>query len=183
MKNEVTIREGTERSSKKLTGSIAAKVVAICLVIVSAFMCVASAAAVIAADYMNVYSEDESTVLARVNERFLDRYSVYAMVNYMNDMNGNKEAVKELDQTNFRYGIIRTEDYDAVDLNDPKSYLICNIDKEIDRNDVNLYSCNWSEYTGYDYDMSLFKVIHPKCNIINENDPIELGSSFKYENS
>lgn len=34
-----------------------------------------------------------------------------------------------------------------------------------------------------DYDMSLFKVIHPKCNIINENDPIELGSSFKYENS
>ena len=63
MKNEVTIREGTERSSKKMTGSIAAKVVAICLVIVSAFMCVASAAAVIAADYMNVYSEDEAVAL------------------------------------------------------------------------------------------------------------------------
>ena len=153
MKNEVTIREGTERSSKKLTGSIAAKVVAICLVIVSAFMCVASAAAVIAADYMNVYSEDESTVLARVNERFLDRYSVYAMVNYMNE---NEEALKELDQTNFRYGIIRTDDFDAVDLNDPNNYVISNIDRAIDRNDVNLYSCNWSAYTGYDYDMSLF---------------------------
>ena len=41
----------------------------------------------IAADYMNVYSEDEETVLSRVNERFLDRYSVYAMANYKN---GNK---------------------------------------------------------------------------------------------
>ena len=101
----------------RLTGSLAAKIMAICLVIVSVMTGVASAAAVIAADYMNVYSEDESTVLARVNERFLDRYSVYAMVNYMN---GNEEALKELDRTNFRYGIIRTEDYDAVDLNDPK---------------------------------------------------------------
>ena len=145
--------EATERVSKKITGSLAAKIVAICLVIVSAFTCLASAAAVIAADYMNVYSEDEATVLARVNERFLDRYSVYAMANYKN---GNKEAVKELDQTNFRYGIIRTDDFDAVDLNDPKNYLISNLDREIDRNDVNLYSCNWSEYTGYEYDMSLF---------------------------
>ena len=136
----------------RLTGSLAAKVVAICLVIVSAFMCVASAAAVIAADYMNVYSEDEVAVLARVNERFLDRYSVYAMVNYMN---GNEEALKELDQTNFRYGIIKTDDYDAVDLNDPKSYVISNLDRAVDRNAVNLYSCNWSEYTDYNYDMSL----------------------------
>ena len=116
-------------------------------------MCVASAAAVIAADYMNLYSEDEATVLARVNERFLDRYSVYAMANYKN---GNKEAVKELDQTNFRYGIIRTDDFDAVDLNDPKNYVVSNIDRTIDRNDVNLYSCNWSEYTEYEYDMRLF---------------------------
>lgn len=146
-------REGTERSTKKLTGSLAAKIVAICLVIVSAFLCVASAAAVIAADYMNVYSEDEETVLSRVNERFLDRYSVYAMANYKN---GNKEAVKELDQTNFRYGIIKTDDFDAVDLNDPKNYEISNIDRVIDRSDVNLYSCNWSEYTDYSYDMSLF---------------------------
>ena len=153
MKNEVMKCEGTKRSSKKLTGSLAAKVIAICLVIISAFMCVASAAAVIVADYMNVYSEDEATVLTRVNEQFLDRYSVYAMANYKN---GNKEAVKELDQTNFRFGIIRTDDYDAVDLNDPKNYVVSNIDRAIDRNDVNLYSCNWSEYTYYSYDMSLF---------------------------
>ena len=145
--------EATERISKKITGSLAAKIVAICLVIVSAFTCLASAAAVIAADYMNVYSEDEATVLAHVNERFLDRYSVYAIVNYMNK---NEEALKELDQTNFRYGIIRTDDFDAVDLNDPKNYLISNIDRTIDRNDVNLYSCNWSEYTEYEYDMRLF---------------------------
>lgn len=145
--------EATERISKKITGSLAAKIVAICLVIACAFTCLASAAAVIAADYMNVYSEDEATVLARVNERFLDRYSVYAIVNYMNE---NEEALKELDQTNFRYGIIRTDDFDAVDLNDPKNYLISNIDRTIDRNDVNLYSCNWSEYTEYEYDMRLF---------------------------
>ena len=131
--------EATERVSKKITGSLAAKIVAICLVIVSAFTCLASAAAVIAADYMNVYSEDEATVLARVNERFLDRYSVYAMANYKN---GNKEAVKELDQTNFRYGIIRTDDFDAVDLNDPKNYVVSNMERAIDRSDVNLYSCN-----------------------------------------
>ena len=38
----------------RLTGSLAAKIVAICLVIVSVLTGVASAAAVIAADYMNV---------------------------------------------------------------------------------------------------------------------------------
>lgn len=153
MKNEITNREGTERLPKKLTGSLAAKIVAICLIIVSVVTFVASAAAVIVSDYMNVYTEDERSVLARCNERMLDRYSVYAIVNYMNE---NEEALEKLDQTNFRYGIIRTDDFSNVDLNDKKSYLIGNIDKEITLNDVNLYSCNWGAYTGYDYDMSLF---------------------------
>ena len=140
MKNEITNREGTERLPKKLTGSLAAKIVAICLIIVSVVTFVASAAAVIVSDYMNVYTEDERSVLARCNERMLDRYSVYAIVNFMNE---NEEALEKLDQTNFRYGIIRTDDFSNVDLNDKKSYLIGNIDKEITLNDVNLYSCNW----------------------------------------
>ncbi|MCI7130027.1 MAG: HAMP domain-containing histidine kinase [Lachnospiraceae bacterium] len=152
-------RESTKRSSKKLTGSLAAKIVAICLVVVSAVMCVASAAAVIMADYMNVYSEDEAAVLAHWNERLLDRYSVYALVNGINQ---NGELIKdtkvreELDQTNFRYGIFRTDDFSSVDLNDKKSYLMENLDKTITLNDVNLYSCNWNAYTAWNYDMSLF---------------------------
>ena len=152
-------REGTKQPSKKLTGSLAAKLVAVCLVIVSVITCVASAAAVIVSDYMNVYSEDEATVLANWNERLLDRYSVYALVNTV-DRNGElieaSPVQKELEQTNFRYGIIRTDDFSSVDLNDKKSYLTGNIDKEITLNDVNLYSCNWDEYTAWDYDMSLF---------------------------
>ena len=98
----------------RLTGSLAAKIVAICLVIVSVVTCVASAAAIIAADYMNVYSEDEAVVLDRFNEKLLDRYSVYAIANIIN-RNGNviedSPVRKELDQTNFRYGIIRTDDF------------------------------------------------------------------------
>ena len=152
-------RESTRRSSKKLTGSLAAKLVAICLVIVSAVMCVASAAAVIMADYMNVYNEDETAVLAHWNERLLDRYSVYALVNGINQ-NGelieDTKVLEELDQTNFRYGIFRTDDFSSVDLNDKKSYLIENLDKTITLNDVNLYSCNWNAYTAWNYDMSLF---------------------------
>ena len=97
-------RESTRRSSKKLTGSLAAKLVAICLVIVSAVMCVASAAAVIMADYMNVYSEDETAVLAHWNERLLDRYSVYALVNGINQ-NGelieDTKVLEELDRMIF----------------------------------------------------------------------------------
>lgn len=141
-------------NKKKLTGSIAAKIAAICLVIISAVTCVASALAVIAADNINVYSSaDQTAVLERLNAGHLEQYSVYAMVNYMN---GNEEELKKLDQTNFRYGIVRTREIDAVDLNDPESYLISNIDQEIDRNDVNLYPCEWGEDTCYDYDMSLF---------------------------
>lgn len=140
-------------NKKKLTGSIAAKIVAVCLVIVSAVMCVASALAVIAADSMNAYSSaDQTVILERMNERHLDQYSVYAMVNYMN---GNVEELKKLDQTNFRYGIIRTTDMEGVNLNDPK-YLISNLDREVSRNDVHLYSCTWGEYPDYEYDMSLF---------------------------
>lgn len=141
-------------SKKKLTGSIAAKIVAICLVIISAVMCVASALAVIAADSINVYSSaDRTAVLERLNEGHLEQYSVFAMVNYMCE---NEEQLKKLDQTNFRYGIIRTEDIEGVDLNDPKTYLISNIDREIGRDDVKLYPCPWGENTCYDYDMSLF---------------------------
>ena len=152
-------REGKKRVSRKLTGSLAAKFVAVCLVIVSVATCVASAAAVIACDYMNVYTEDEETVLQRWNEKLLDRYSVYALVNEVNkdgELIGDSPVQKELDQTNFRYGIIRTDDVTSVDLNDKKSYLAGNIDKEITMNDVNVYSCNWDEYTAWDYDMSLF---------------------------
>lgn len=154
-------------NKKKLTGSIAAKIAAICLVIISAVTCVASAAAVIVADYMNVYSsEDRSVVLERWNERLLDQYSVFALVHYMN---GNGEELRKLDQTNFRYGIIRTADIGAVDLNDPESYLISNLDwkasrsdvhlyldREISRSDVHLYSSRWGESPDYWYDMSLF---------------------------
>ena len=106
-------------NKKRLTGSIAAKIAAICLVIISAVTCVASAAAVIMADYMNVYSsEDRTVVLERWNERLLDQYSVFALVHYMNE---NGEELRKLNQTNFRYGIIRTADIGAVDLNDPES--------------------------------------------------------------
>lgn len=152
-------REGKKRVSRKLTGSFAAKFVAVCLVIVSVATCVASTAAVIACDYMNVYTEDEETVLERWNEKLLDRYSVYALVNEVNkdgELIGDSPVQKELDQTNFRYGIIRTDDFSSMDLNDKKSYLAGNIDKEITMNDVNVYSCNWDEYTAWDYDMSLF---------------------------
>ena len=152
-------RKGTKHVSRKLTGSLAAKFVAVCLVIVSVATCVASAAAVIACDYMNVYTEDEETVLERWNEKLLDRYSVYALVNEVNkdgELIGDSPVQKELDQTNFRYGIIRTDDFSSMDLNDKKSYLAGNIDKEITMNDVNVYSCNWDEYTAWDYDMSLF---------------------------
>lgn len=154
-------------NKKRLTGSIAAKIAAICLVIISAVTCVASAAAVIMADYMNVYSsEDRTVVLERWNERLLDQYSVFALVHYMNE---NGEELRKLDQTNFRYGIIRTADIGAVDLNDPESYLTSNLDwkasrsdvhlyldREISRSDVHLYSSSWGESPDYWYDMSLF---------------------------
>lgn len=143
-------------NKKKLTGSIAAKIVAICLVMVSAATGVAAALAIIAADYMNVYSsEDQNAVMERVNEQFLDRYSVYAMVNYLRK---DQEELKQLDQTNFRYGIIRAEEIDGVDLNDSENYLVSNIDRKVSRDDVHLYSCGWGwgEFPDYQYDMSLF---------------------------
>lgn len=154
-------------NKKKLTGSMAAKLAAICLVIISAVTCAASAAAVMMADYMNVYSsEDRTVVLERWNERLLDQYSVFALVHYMNK---NEEELRKLDQTNFRYGIIRTADIGAVDLNDPESYLTSNLDwkasrsdvhlyldREISRGDVHLYSSSWGESPDYWYDMSLF---------------------------
>ena len=155
-----TLNRSHERTKQfRLTGSLAAKIVAICLVIVSVVTCVASAAAIIAADYLNVYSEDEAVVLDRFNEKLLDRYSVYAIANII-DRNGNvikdSPVQKELDQTNFRYGIIRTDDFSSVDLNDQRNYLVGNIDREITADDVNVYSCNWSAYTACDYDMNLF---------------------------
>lgn len=138
---------------KKLKGSLPAKIAAICLVIVCLTMSAASAAAVAILDDDGVYGRDEEEILRDYNEQYLHRYSVYAIANYMNE---NEEQLEELNQTNFRYGIIQADDLDAVDLNDEKSYLAGNIDKKVTKESVNIYSCDWNEDTCYDYDMGLF---------------------------
>lgn len=138
---------------KQLKGSLPAKLAAACLVAVSLLAAVASMGAIIVLDELNVYGVDEEEWLMHYNGKLLERYSIYAIANYMNN---EREALKELNRTNFRYGIIQTDDFDAVDLNDKKSYLAGNIDQKIDRESVSIYSCIWDEYTVYDYDMSLF---------------------------
>lgn len=138
---------------KKLMGSLAAKIAAICLVIVSLTMCAASVAAVVILDECGVYRRSEEEILEEYNQQYLRRYSVYAIANYMD---GHEDRLKELNRTNFRYGIMRADDLETVDLNDKKSYLTGNIDKKIDMESVYIYRCEWNEDTSYYYDMGLF---------------------------
>lgn len=139
---------------EKLKGSLPAKIAAFFVVIVSLAVASASAGAVVFLDGLDVYTRDEKEWLEQFNERLLERYSIYAVASYMD---GDRKNLEELDRTNFRYGIIRSDDFDAVDLNDRESYLAQNMmGQRIDRETVNVYSCIWDEYTVYDYDMSLF---------------------------
>ena len=90
----------------------------------------------------------EKAALRSMYKNIQTTYSIYVV----QDVAGDCRA-SELGSSNFRYGVLTTEDFDQVDLSDPANYLYTNFTKEelgsLQKGsaDLNVFSCNYGENT------------------------------------
>ena len=90
------------------------------LVVTSLLMTAAaacSAAAVVLCASLRTYEESKDEVLKEHYDRYSEIYSAMALA-----WQEDEKQLEEITKTNFRYGIIKTEDLNAADISDPASY-------------------------------------------------------------
>ncbi|MBD5550019.1 MAG: hypothetical protein HDQ96_02410 [Lachnospiraceae bacterium] len=129
------------------------------LVIISILMAAAiagSIAAIIVFDDLGVYNRSKEETLEKGYERYSEIYSVMAVAN-----RDNKYMQEDLDKTNFRYGIIKAEDLEAVDISDSANYEFCNFETMPKRNAVGDGKARAYQFwigpdTAYSWDCSLY---------------------------
>ena len=96
------------------------------MVIVSLLMAaltVCSAAAVGMCGAMGVYEYSKEEALKEYYDQYSNIYSIMALAWRMDD-----EQLEEITKTNFRFGIIKADDLNTVDISDPASYEVCNFE-------------------------------------------------------
>lgn len=122
-----------------LKASIAAKITAIVLVISSLVLCIASFAGMAVMDAMGGYQMRKEDMLKKGYEEMCGRYSVAAIAGYLGE-----NDTEELEQSNFRYGIVKAKDLQSVDYFNPDSYVAGNFEKDLDTKELyfNEYDVN-----------------------------------------
>ncbi len=100
---------------------------------------------------MGVYERKKEDIQKELFEGALRDYSILAMADYLDDYH-----MEELKETNFRYGVIQTDDIEGLDLNDKSIYEVCNFDKEVTKDELFVYSCNMGEYTSIHAGKTIF---------------------------
>lgn len=130
-------------------------VLAVVSVLMAAVMA-GSIAAVAVIGELGAYGQSKEEVLEEEFDRCSEIYSVMAIANRDNDT-----MKEELAATNFRYGVIKAEDLNTVDISDPASYEYYNFETMPGRNAVGedeARAVRFQEgpYTRYGWDCSLF---------------------------
>lgn len=92
---------------------------------------VASVAAAVLCGVLDVYDRPREEVLKNHYDRYSEIYSVMALA-----WREDEDRQEELLKTNFRYGIIKAEDINAVDISDPASYETYNFETMPKRNAI-----------------------------------------------
>lgn len=139
----------------RLVGSFPAKVIAMILLTCSVFAVVVGGFSIIMMENYGVYSGDKESFERQLNERVFRKYSVMAVV-------GNKFDYdkQELGKTNFRYGIIRTDDFKAEMIRDRDAYVYDAFDddfgKVMEEESYFKYSCHFDQNSEYGFEEGLF---------------------------
>ncbi len=108
---------------EKLKSSLAAKITAVVLMIVSLALTVAGFAGMAMMDAVGGYQIREEDMIKKAYEDVCKNYSVAAMAGYLEQYDAD-----ELMQTNFRYGIVKADNLSEVDFTDRNSYVFDNLD-------------------------------------------------------
>ena len=100
---------------------------------------------------IDIWGGNQSYVMREINKELLRKYSIDAMEDYADDFD-----MEYLSKTNFRYGVIKTDNFDEIDITDKSNYLVNNFDANFNKDNVNIYSCYMDKNTEVRNNLSLF---------------------------
>lgn len=95
-----------------------AKILAIILAVISAGLSALGVAGMVALDSGMFYQLSKEEMMEAAFQEVSRKYSVVALSGYQDDFHA-----QELAQSNFHYGVVKTDDIDKVDLYDASSYI------------------------------------------------------------
>ncbi|MCI9123210.1 MAG: HAMP domain-containing histidine kinase [Eubacterium sp.] len=142
---------------KNLKAAPAAKIAAVCFVVVSVIAFGMSMAAMLTLDNEGFYQMEKEEMLERGFDRVCNQYSVVAMAAYKEDF-----GEKTLSDTNFCYGVVRADDLADVDLAKPSSYIAGNFKQKSyseyikQPEGLHVFSCSIGEDTAFQVGTGLF---------------------------
>lgn len=119
----------------KFKSSLLVKTIAVILFVCAAAAFAASAVGVMLLDRAGVYHTGREDMLKEAYKNACENYSVVALSDYKGDF--NKELLEE---TNFQYGIIKTEDISNMDLTREENYLEYYFDQAPEPDELYVYS-------------------------------------------
>ena len=134
-------------------GSIAAKIMAWVGITVSAVVFVGSVLGAWLIWDLDIYDDTEEEMREQAVSWACDQYAVRALYCLQNPQD---EGESELIDSYFRYGIIKADNIDGLDLNKDSTYVRRNFTEEVVRDDLYLVSYEMGENTGFYYSDTIF---------------------------
>ncbi len=130
---------------KRIKSNLAVKMAAVFLAVASAAVSAAGMLGILVMESYGIYDIQKETMLKRAYGEVRDNYSILALSGYEDDFN-----LKKLSGTNFKFGVIKADDLDDVDLTDRKNYkLASNFDEPLKDKDLEVYECEIGENTWF----------------------------------
>ncbi len=160
---EIKDNGGSASPKRRISGI---RLMLLIVAFVIAVVCAAflTESAVYMQEMYSVYTSD-TEALETLNNNVLRKYSIYALSGFQYGF--NKE---ELDDTNFRFAIVRTADIDSIDLSDKANYIAYNVSDEFFKGTLGKgrtpesayrYSCDLSESSTVRYSLENISVLAP----------------------
>ncbi|MBD5554309.1 MAG: HAMP domain-containing histidine kinase [Roseburia sp.] len=115
---------------EKLKGYISVKFAAWVALTLCGIICAGSVVAILCFIDMGVYEQTEKEMRQDLFEAASDRYSIQALAQMTQNIDKDKR-IDAFSDTKFRYGIIRADNIDDIDLNDPEVYIERNFTQEV----------------------------------------------------
>lgn len=140
------------------------KITAFLLCVISFNVMICSLCAISFGESEGMYGQTEEEFRERVYDKIISNYSIAAVTAYQDGF-----AMDKLKDTNFRYGVIQTEDLSGLDLNDKTIYEVCNFDRNVSEDMLYIHSYSMGKSTEYYVGNSLFDTFY----IFNGNDDYE----------
>lgn len=144
------MKKTPEEKKRNRKGSMGAKLAAWVGITTCAVAFLGGAIGAVVMEESGVYTESEEEFRKEAYEGVAGHYAVRALHNMKNSGNNS------FSDTVYRYGIIKAEDIDGLDLNDESIYVERNFTEEITPDMVYAHSYDIGKYTEFSYSGTLF---------------------------